>query len=81
MGIAVGYDFAKEWSDAHEHGTPGNGGVDMEMDLKNNQVGLNLSKYCSGQSVENTVIDYVNNGWLNRIVNGSLTVTDSSGRL
>lgn len=52
-------------------------GIDKTMDLKNNEIGIRLGAYTTDLE---TVVKYVNNGWLWRIVNNKLTVTDSSGR-
>ncbi|WWU66780.1 hypothetical protein QJR26_18360 (plasmid) [Clostridium baratii] len=73
---SVGASFAKLFSDAHESEEPN--GIDKTMDLRNNKIGIDLGKYTSDPE---TVVKYVNNGWLWRIVNNKLTVTNSSGRL
>lgn len=75
----VGSFIAELFATAHESDTPD--GVDKTMDLNNNYTGRNIGLYYSSSVLESTVITYVNNGWLNRVVNGELTVTDSSGRL
>ncbi|WP_338631736.1 DUF6973 domain-containing protein [Clostridium baratii] len=72
---SVGASFAKLFSDAHESEEPN--GIDKTMDLRNNKIGINLGKYTDNPE---TVVKYVNNGWLWRIVKNKLTVTDSSGR-
>ncbi|MBM7836681.1 DUF6973 domain-containing protein [Clostridium sardiniense] len=72
---SVGESFAKLFSDAHESEEPN--GIDKTMDLRNNKIGIDLGKYTNNPE---TVVKYVNNGWLWRIVNNKLTVTDSSGR-
>lgn len=78
MGLDIGRLQAQAFADAHEAQTPE--GIDKTMDLNNNQTGRNLSKYCTRTTLQSNVINYVNNGWLHRIVDGVLTVTDSSGR-
>ena len=85
MSSEFGQSVAKQWSDAHEYGTPVNDDIDMEMDLYNNGVGYRLGQYVySGPyfqpKLESEIIRYINNGWMKRIINNSLTVTDSSGQ-
>ena len=75
IGSWMAYLFAT----AHESTTPD--GIDKTMDLNNNEIGRNIGIYYSWSVLESTVMTYVNNGWLYRIVNGQLTVTDSSGRI
>lgn len=72
---SVGESFAKLFSDAHESEDPN--GIDKTMDLRNNKIGIDLGKHTNNPE---TVVKYVNNGWLWRIVNNKLTVTNSSGR-
>lgn len=79
MAWHLSTNLAEQFATAHESTTPA--GIDKTMDLNNNQVGRNIALYYSSSTYESTVIQYVNNGWLNRIVNGQLTITDSSGRL
>ena len=85
MSKFLGQSVAKTWSDAHETYSSG---IDKEMDLYNNGVGYRLGQYVSSGSsasvtmsgLRNAVIKYVNNGWMKRIVNNKLTITNSSGR-
>lgn len=79
MTLDVGYDLAKAFADAHESETAD--GVDKTMDLNNNNIGRNLASQCTKSNCESIVISFCNNGWLYRVVNGSLTCTDSTGRL
>ena len=44
MARDVGSSFAKSWSDAHEYGTKNNEGLQLDMDLYNNNVGITLAK-------------------------------------
>ncbi len=71
---SVGERFSKMFSTAHESEASG---IDKTMDLKNNEIGIRLGAYTTDPE---TVVKYVNNGWLWRIVNNKLKVTDSSGR-
>jgi hypothetical protein len=75
----IGSWKANLFATAHESETPD--GIDKTMDLNNNEIGRNIGIYYSYSVLKSTVTTYVNNGWLYRIVNGVLTVTDSSGRL
>lgn len=79
MANDIGESKAAAFATAHEAETPD--GVDRTMDLNNNDVGRRLARYYSRSELKSQVISYCDNGWLNRVVDGSLTVTDSSGKL
>ena len=72
----IGSDWAKLFTDAHEYGIRGNLGLNAQMDLFNNSVGINLG--ISNKEQENWYIagevqKHVDNGWLLRNkVNGVL---------
>ncbi|WP_161603756.1 DUF6973 domain-containing protein [Clostridium pasteurianum] len=79
MAKDIGETYASYFANAHEAQTPS--GPDKTMDLNNNDVGRRLARYTSRSNLKSEVIRYCDNGWLNRVVNGVLTVTDSSGKL
>ncbi len=74
----VGPLLAEGFATAHESTSPE--GIDKSMDLFNNNVGRNIGRYYSRSDSFTQCIIYVSNGWLERIVNGKIVVTDSSGR-
>ena len=84
MVIDVGYDFAKQWSDAHEYGTSGNPEIERTMDLYNNGVGLKLGKDNPNTALHSAfkkkTTEKVDGGYCRTIKNGKLAWSDSSGK-
>lgn len=76
----IGADWAKLFTDAHEYGIQDNLGLNAQMDLFNNAVGINLGVYNKKQEnwyIAGEVQKYVNNGWLLRNkVNGVVQSTN-----
>jgi uncharacterized protein DUF6973 len=74
MSNELGRDTAKKWSDAHESGDPYNTEIDKEMDLFNNEVGLDLGQTITGNRyfaprLQHAILEKIDNGELLRVLN------------
>ena len=86
MAKSIGVSLATAFANAHESETPN--GIDKTMDLNNNNTGRNVTYYNPSYNptqLKDTVILYVNYGYLNRIISKApyapyLGKTDASGR-
>ena len=65
--------------------------IDSEMDLWNNELGIGFVERTKNSGVadveilranlEVMVLQYVNNGWARRILNGQIIPTDNTGKI
>ena len=83
MGIDVGRDFAKRFSDAHENGASNQPDLEKKMDLYNNEIGIDLAWLYPNTYKDADFVRYVrqkaDNGFLRRIVNNQLVASDRTG--
>jgi hypothetical protein len=82
MTIDVGAAFAKKWSDAHEYGTTGQPLIERQMDLYNNQQGINLGVANPWTIWHSTFISKsrqkCRDGALKRIVNSKVVASSNA---
>jgi hypothetical protein len=78
----INYENAEKFGTAHETGNEGNTNIQMDMDLHNNQVGLNIGNGFSSQSdeiISLKVLNSVKSGNTWKIENNKLVTTKESG--
>jgi ankyrin repeat protein len=78
MSKYISVEWAKEYSDAHENVDSNNIGLTSQMDLFNNNFGIQLVKNSpsiTGPEIYSTLIDSIGSGKLKKIQNGKLVPT------